>query len=266
MFSIDPRTQSEKVVYSFKGGDDGSFPQASLLYVAGTLYGVTIDGGPMSVGTVFSVDVATGAEKVIYAFQGGTDGAGPVGKLVDVGGKLYGATYDGGASGNGTLFSVDPATGVKSTLHSFTAGEFGFTSTNGGLTQVGKKLYGTTLYDGTGGQGTIFRIDLQTCVEKVMYSFIYSGANQGDGSGPAEGLIKVHGKLYGTTGEGGPFDGGTVFAYDLATQTETVVYALQAGDDGRFPNGDLIDVGGVLYGTTFFGGDADNGTIFSIAP
>jgi hypothetical protein len=47
---------------------------------------------------------------VIYSFPGGTEGARPAGKLINVGGTLYGTTYAGGTgcggTGCGTVFKV----------------------------------------------------------------------------------------------------------------------------------------------------------------
>jgi uncharacterized repeat protein (TIGR03803 family) len=46
----------ERVVHSFPASAfDGFFPSASLIYLAGKLYGTTLEGGYYGVGTVFSV-------------------------------------------------------------------------------------------------------------------------------------------------------------------------------------------------------------------
>ena len=42
------------------------------------------------------------------------------------------------------------------------------------------------------------------------------------------------------------------------------VYAFRQGTDGRYPNSNVLDVNGVLYGTTFLGGTHDLGTVFSV--
>jgi uncharacterized repeat protein (TIGR03803 family) len=56
---------------------------------------------------VYSVTPA-GVEKVVYAFQAGTDGYLPMSGLINVGGTLYGTTRNGGTSGLGTVFAVTP--------------------------------------------------------------------------------------------------------------------------------------------------------------
>jgi uncharacterized repeat protein (TIGR03803 family) len=98
-FSLNPKSGADHILHAFTGGSDGAQPNANLLGVGGTLYGTTLYGGqPNSLGTVFSIDRNTGAEQVLYAFQGGNDGSGPYAALIDVGGTFYGTTIYGGPS------------------------------------------------------------------------------------------------------------------------------------------------------------------------
>ena len=68
----------------------------------GTLYGTTGNGGnnysgcQYSCGTLFKIDPTTGTEKVLHSFGIGTDGAYPVGGMLEVNGKVYGTTMFGG--------------------------------------------------------------------------------------------------------------------------------------------------------------------------
>jgi len=86
VFSIDPTTGAETLLYSFKGGSDGEYPSASLLFVDGALYGTTVYGGPPEQGTLFKVDLKSGRENVLYAFgDAGGDGAYPYANLIKLG-------------------------------------------------------------------------------------------------------------------------------------------------------------------------------------
>ena len=125
VFSVNPATGAETVLYCFAGGTDGANPFAGLIDVKGKLYGTTANGGNSNEGTVFSVDPTSGAETVRYSFSGGTDGGIPVASLIDVKGTLYGTTKAGGTVGAGTAFSLDAATGVETVLHSFAGGSDG---------------------------------------------------------------------------------------------------------------------------------------------
>ena len=68
-------------------------------------------GGTKGVGTVFEIDTS-GAESVLYSFQGGTDGSDPQAPVYLLNGELYGTTTTGGnggctnGAGCGTIFKV----------------------------------------------------------------------------------------------------------------------------------------------------------------
>ena len=159
VFSLNPKTGAETVVYSFKSGTgDGSYPSARLLNVGGTLYGTTAGGGTAGVGTVFSFTANNGAETVVYSFQGGDDGALPEAGLMNVGSILYGTTINGGAGclGCGTVFSIDTATGAETVLHSFTDQDGDGAAPQTSLVAVHGVLYGTTISGGSAGYGTVF--------------------------------------------------------------------------------------------------------------
>jgi uncharacterized repeat protein (TIGR03803 family) len=150
----------EHVYHSFAGAPkDGRAPIAGLVNLNGTLYGTTLNGGTSNNGTVFRVKISDETERVVHSFAGGTaDGANPSCALINVSGTLYGTTSQGGASGNGTVFSFK--SGTESLLYSF-AGEPDGANPYAGLTNVSGVLYGTTNLGGTGsngGNGTVYSI------------------------------------------------------------------------------------------------------------
>lgn len=273
------RAASEKVIYSFKGGSDGAVPYAGLLNVKGTLYGTTTGGGtgagcpdhePSGCGTVFSITKA-GVEKVIYSFNGGNDGAVPYAGLIDVGGSLYGTTAFGGTgsvpdhcNGCGTVFSVTPG-GVEKVVYSFQAGLHDGEMPMAKLVNVGGTLFGTTIIGGYTGEGTVFSVTLSG-IEKELLAFYGCGSD--GGSSPAAGLIKFGGTLYGTTqqGSGGTScaNGGVVFSMTPGG-SEAVVYSFGSkANDGQNPSAGLIQVNGILYGTTVSGGANGKGAVFAV--
>ena len=98
--------------------------------------------------------------------------------------------------------------------------------------------------------------------EAVIYNF--KGGT--DGAEPLAELTNLSGTLYGTTYYGGNGSGnpGTVFKITTSGK-ETVLYRFAGEPDGQSPVGGVIEVGGVLYGTTLTGGTNDGGTIFSLS-
>jgi uncharacterized repeat protein (TIGR03803 family) len=193
---------------------------------------------------------------VLYGFQGGNDGAGPIAGLINVNGTLYGTTYGGGRGG--TVFSITPS-GVETVLHHFECASDGCFP-YGGLTDLRGTLYGTTSTGGANGDtaGTVFSITPRG-VTTGLYSF---QPNSTDGGSPYAGLTKLNSTLYGTTSGGG---NGTVFSISPGGG-ETVLYSFSGGNDGGLPWADLLNDRGTLYGTTKFRGANSNGTVFSITP
>jgi uncharacterized repeat protein (TIGR03803 family) len=134
----------------------------------------------------------------------------------------------------------------------------------GGLIDVDGTFYGTTESGGDNIYGTVFKATPAGDVT-VLYSF---KGGKTDGAGPQTALIYAGGALWGTTGNGGR-EGlyGTIFKVTLDGQ-ETVVHKFDTldGPDGSVPLGNLIKVGGRLYGTTYGGGANGTGTVFEIKP
>ena len=290
VFSFDPATGAESVVYSFcslENCSDGGFPTDQLIAVKNKLFGTTSLGGTnqecnLGCGTVFLVDPATGSESVLYSFcaqQACADGSNPQGGLLIINGKLYGTTQTGGAYGGGTVFSIDSRSGTESVVHSFQVGKADGTGPSGDLTYVNGLIYGTTSGGGKHYDGTVYSIDPSTGDESILYSFcIRRGCK--DGFSPLSGVIYKNGNLYGTTLWGGNFGCGygcgIVFSLDPQTGAEKVLYSFcrDAGcADGGSPVGDLLYTDGKLYGVTEQGGTGTCnqfligcGTVFRIKP
>jgi uncharacterized repeat protein (TIGR03803 family) len=101
----------ERVLYSFKGGSDGSFSTSTLVFGGpGDLYGTTsMGGGSCDCGTIFKLNAKTGAEQVLHSFGGGGDGAYPYyGMTRGPNGDYYGATVAGGSFGQGAVYEFTP--------------------------------------------------------------------------------------------------------------------------------------------------------------
>jgi uncharacterized repeat protein (TIGR03803 family) len=288
VFSV---TQSgrEKVLYAFQGlPNDGANPEASrMIALNGTLYGTTSTGGSggckngagnlVGCGIVFSVSVS-GQEKVLYNFQGGQRyGAFPT-ALVFVKGAFYGTTQQGGSSGCGgagcgTVFSLT-ASGQEKVVYSFAT--FNDGNYPSALIDIKGKLYGTTTRGGSYyycACGTFFSL-ATSGNEKTLYSF----RGYGDAADPQGNLVYVKGKVYGASTGGGftycydsPENGcGTVYSITTSGQEQVLHSFSGVYGDGALPYGGLIASKGVLYGTTYEGGNArtggacDNGHFMSV--
>jgi uncharacterized repeat protein (TIGR03803 family) len=205
VFKVDT-TGAETVLYTFTGGADGSDPFAGLVRdSAGNLYGTAAFGGAHDAGVVFELK-SNGNYKPLHSFTGGAGGATPYGGVVrDSAGNLYGTTTYGGAHPTcGVVFKLD-ATGTYTVLHNFTCGADGGNPFAVLVRDSAGNLYGTTSYNGTFGNGVVFKLDTAGAYT-VLHSF-----DGTDGSHPEELVRDLAGNLYGTTGSGGAYDKGVVF-------------------------------------------------------
>lgn len=261
---------TEKVLHSFGGGADGLDPEGRLIAIKGALYGTTAAGGAntcgsTTCGTVFSI--VHGTETVLHSFKGGSDGDYPCAGLADVGGKLYGTTFNDGRAGGGTAFSITTS-GSEKVLHAFGGGGDG-NHPCAALTNLGGKLYGTTAYGGTyacaGSQGCGTAFMMTTAGrEQIVHDF----GKPGDGAFPFAPVTGYYGAIYGTTTSGGVYSCypstpcGTVFT--LSASGEQVVHSFGAGKDGSDPVAGLDYKYGGLFGTTREGGTFGDGTLFVV--
>src|SRR6266446_5937577 len=195
-----------------------------------------LDDFPVANQTVSS---SVGNETVLYSFTGTNgDGANPAASLImDSAGNLYGTTQFGGVTSCSSGSFVPP------------------------------------------GCGTVCKPDPSEH-EPVLYSFTLTN---GDGAQPVAGLIMDSaGNLYGTTPYGGvtsscclvfvtsppiPPGCGTVFKLDPSGH-ETLLHSFTGtnGDGAQPVAGLIMDSAGNLYGTTYGGGSACDGTVFRLEP
>lgn len=145
-----------------------------------------------------------------------SDGTFPSDGLVQaIDGDFYGTTSGGGANAWGTVFKITPS-GALTTLYSFCSQGVWPNCLDGydpyaALVQAAKgDFYGTTLYGGAGGSGTVFKVTPSGTLT-TLYTFC-SQSNCTDGSSPYGVLVQAtDGYLYGTTAWGGAYGFGTVF-------------------------------------------------------
>jgi uncharacterized repeat protein (TIGR03803 family) len=267
-------TGVETVLYNFTCGNDGQVPEGGLFRdPAGNLYGTTLYGGTSGdgtfrdgFGTVFKLDTDN-VLTTLHNFMGGTDGQYPSSRVVSVNGDLYGTTPVGGGSkcggkGCGTIFKITKG-GLITILYRFddgpNGGGEGFFPPSGLIRDSAGNLYGVASFGGENNTGTVFKLDTSG-----VFSVLYSFASQfgSGGSVPVGRLTRndQDGSLTGLAGSGGDASClcGVIFRVDMAGG-ETVIHRFFGHGGGDLPAAGLLDVGGVLYGTTDQGGDPSCG-------
>jgi uncharacterized repeat protein (TIGR03803 family) len=300
VFKMDS-SGSIKVLHSFSGGTEGAGLESGLtIGTDGYFYGTTSYGGTSNYGTVFQMD-SSGNVKTLYSFSGGTDGAYPVGEVIQAtDGNFYGTTELGGdlscelsTAGCGTIFKINSA-GTIDTLYSFTGGADGADPEEALVQASDGSLYGTTLIGGdssctvsnTTGCGTIFNITLGGSFNALHQ---FSGGTEG--GVPFTALIQASdGDFYGSATAGGDsscsvyasgetystYVGcGIVFKMDSAGNVSALYSFTGAPTDGSNPFSAVVEGNdGYLYGTTRWGGtdttcsytnDGGCGTVFKVS-
>ena len=185
-------------------------------------------------------------------------------------GNLYGTTYGGGVASNGTIFKIS-TDGKFTLLHSFCSVANCADGKNpwaGVIQAADGQLYGTTQAGGVNNGGSVFRLSLGGKLT-TLYSFC-AMALCADGESPVAGLVQgTDGLLYGTTYGGGATGAGTIFSISTSGAFKTLYsFCSQAlCADGSNPYGGLVQQGsGQFYGTTYYGGAHNSGSVFAIAP
>jgi uncharacterized repeat protein (TIGR03803 family) len=274
---------------------DGAGPISTLVLSGARLYGTTSVGGIYGSGTVFSVDTNGNNFTNLYLFQPlihsgsiytNSDGAKPHSGLVLLGNTVYGTTFNGGDYGNGTIFKLNiDGTGftnlynfmplIDSGIQVYGYGRI-YTNSSGsgsiaGLTLSGNALYGAAEEGGSGGAGTVFKINTDGTSFTNIHSFSmisynpYSGGlTNVDGSEPWATLALSGNTIYGTTVYGGTNGQGAVFRINTDGTAFTNLHNF-VFNDGRNPFAGLILAGNTLYGTAAnAGGSGGYGTVFSL--
>lgn len=256
---------------------DGDAPFSGVIQASdGNFYGTTYGGGALGDGTVFEL-TAAGTLTTLASFAG-TNGTGPGVLLQATDGNFYGTTLYGGAGraygyyyGNGTVFAITPS-GTLTMLYSFCA-QTNCTDGGGPTTLIQAadgNFYGTTLYGGAYGNGTIFKIT-GGGTRTTIHSFCAED-NCSDGSEPTGLMQAADGNFYGTTlHRSGSYGAGTIFEMIAGQLTTIHKFAPSAGSypGGTNPFAGVMQAAdGSFYGTTAYGGTSSNcsdgcGTVFA---
>jgi uncharacterized repeat protein (TIGR03803 family) len=177
--------------------------------------------------------------------------------------------------------TAQPAQGQTFTvLHSFTNRLDGGDPDAGLTMDAAGHLYGTTLNGGSRDSGAVF--ELRYSGSNWAFTPLYGFAGGDDGASAWGRVAVAHdGSLYGTThaqgiGPCGWGGCGTVFQLrsrptvapsPLSPWNESVIYRFTGGNDGGWPQGDLVfDPFGNLYGSTVIGGTGNWGVVYELTP
>ncbi len=287
------KSWSESVLYSFRGGTDGAYPNAAVVMDArGNLYGVTEQGGTgdcsdqnfTGCGTVFELTPQKNgdwSESVLHSFQGvpngrqKSDASWPNALILAPQGQLIGSAYNGGScpppydSCAGAVFELTKHHGTWQEKIIYNSDE----ATNGpsGVLLDDKgNLYSVASFGGPENLGEIFMLTPPSGKGEWAATDLYDFQNQNDGALPVAGLaLDAAGDLFGAS-SGTDSVAGNVFELTPAgngSWTESVVISFASVGNGYYPSqGPIPDSKGNLFGETEIGGKTDNGIVYEASP
>ena len=211
----------------------------------GILYGLTSFTTSNGGGTIFKYDINSGFRTRLYEFADvAVTGSRPYYISLLNNGKIYGATSMDGSNNDGELFEYDILLDTLIIIdypngynESAPSGYFTEAS-NGGI-------YGFT--DGIiYGEGAICEFNL---ISKSLVNNLYLNRSP-NGRIPVGGLAQAdNGKLYGVTSEGGAYNYGALYEYDLSSNTITTKQDFN-GNNGLYPIGNILIANNKIYGVT----------------
>jgi uncharacterized repeat protein (TIGR03803 family) len=281
LYKLSPQGQ-ETILFAFQGGLHTTSPKEPaggvLLDKNGNIFGAAQFGNKQTCqigcGSIFLLDPA-GSLHFLHQFTGGTDGANPIGPLVqDAQGNLYGVTQSGGdhscpesfedqGAGCGVVFKI--ARNLTFTvLHTFAGGADGAIPQGGLLIDSAGNLFGAALQGGIAENGTVYEI-----AKDGTYSVVHR-FTQAEGQNPNGGLVSdAAGNIYGTAQLGGDQGLGTIFELTPDGSVK-VLHHFQGLEDGAVPLAGLFrDHAGHLFGTAvkdFLNQFPQGGDVFVLTP
>ncbi len=261
LFEFDP------VSYQFSKKIDFDYTQTGFLSTnlvedtLGVLWGTNRDGGLYGDGNIFMYNPILDTFIVKFSFNQNVTGTAPGRYLVfGLNYKLYGVTYNGGSSNNGTIFEYTPSTNQYVKVFDFNSNTTGNRPIAGLILTPNGNLIGMNGNGGAHFAGVIFEFDPDTNQFSTLHNFNYNTT----GKWPEGRLVYTRdGIYYGLTSAKCGYDG-ALFEYNSISNTVFVKHIFQGSpNDGEKPRDDLIlSSNGKLYGMTSAGGFFNKGILF----
>ncbi len=228
---------------------------------SGALYILTQSGGSFGGGSLAVYNYQSNSLSLVKSWGVSSYGGLPSGGLLERNGKLWFLNARGGKDGFGSLCSYDFNTSYLDSV--FFNGTFMGGSPSGKIFYYppNGKFYGTVKTGGANGLGGIFKYD--PVIRDI--SLVSSFDSVVTGYSPSGELFSVGDTIwYGcNTRKAGPVNG-VIYSFDPGNTAIFPIFNF-TGDSSLFgPSGYFVESSSnELWSTTVFGGNDDNGTIYS---
>ncbi len=226
------------------------------------IWGASQQGGSNGIGSIFNLYDDGTDFQIKSAFINSVEGSKPRSRIViGTDGNYYGITSEGGANNGGTIFRYS-ADGFQN-LYNLNPATDG-SNAKGDMIEISPGVFiGTTSGAAANNAGSLFRFSIVS-----GFTTLHSFQTSTDGGNPAGAIAynPLNQKIYGACSSGGITGFGTCFSYGM-NGIFTVQHNFGGTAEGAYPQGGVILAGdGMLYGSTQYGGNHSQGSIFKLNP
>jgi uncharacterized repeat protein (TIGR03803 family) len=285
-------------IATFDYASDGGPFGAPFLGTGGSLYGMTFDGGPSGIGTIYKITPG-GTIETLQVFTG-VNGMYPTALVQAPDGTLYGTTYYGGSHGDGNAYRLSPGgtftnivsctlknclypislvIGADGNVYGISEGDKQGFGNNGQLFAITPKFRTEVNFNNTaadrpwnlelGHDGSLYGLTQDFYTYRSHFfrftppgTLTFLGTYHFPGSGSFGPQIQApDGNFYGTL-MGDIHHPGWV--YQLTPTGAFHIVATFDGKDGTGPDQLALGANGALYGTTETGGSTGGGVLFKL--
>jgi len=237
----------------------GAYPYGNLLSDGTFLYGLTSEGGANGLGCMYKIKISDNSYTKISDFDDTNKGSNPWGSVVSDGTFLYGLCQSGGTNGTGTVYKVKISDNSFTKILDFDGATKGSTP-KGSFVSDGTYLYGMSSSGGANDLGTAYKIKMSD----NSFTKILDFAGTTNGANPRGSFTLIGNFLYGMTNLGGIYNGGAALKIDKTTHALTKIADFSSNLNGSSPYNSVISDANYLYGTTYYGGANNMGSVFRI--
>lgn len=194
----------------------GNFGGSNIIQFQDSLYFTTPFSGPNTSGSILKYNISSSVTESIFSFNG-QNGSRPNYITLGPDNWIYGITYTSSVASSGSvLYKINPSAAIPASSFQILVHFDAATTGSGAEVEPcfdGTYIYGTCVFGGTYGSGSVYRYNSASGEFRVLHHF--GGVTNNDGGYPKGNFIRIGNSLYSTTTNGGTNgDTGTFYRID----------------------------------------------------
>src|SRR5262249_36825910 len=166
--------------------------------------------------------------------------------------------------------SISGGTWTQTVIYNFTGGHDGYGPGAAVTIDKNGNVFGMTPVGGDFGLGVIYQLKPVNGTYKFRVIHTFTGGADGSSGSAGRMMFDSKGNIFGVATTGGTHGAGVAFELSPTPSGNWVfktLYNFKGQPDAGFPYGGLVmDASGNLYGTTYYDGANDVGSIYQLSP